>query len=136
MRTIIACLAMAACAATPTATPAERLAGCWLAPPPAAALMRWAPDSARPGVMLGVRNDPRGGEPTRFRLALGERGVELCELVSDGADPQCWAVAEGEGGSLEGGRAFIDRHGDRLTIEILGGGPSRLVFQGHQRRCG
>lgn len=97
--------------------------------------MSWAPAPEQAGVMLGVRSDPGGGAPTRFRLAPEERGVDLCELGSDGAPSRCWAVAEGEGGSLEGGRVFIDRHRDRLTIEILGGGANRLVFQGHQRRC-
>jgi hypothetical protein len=85
--------------------------------------------------MLGVRNDPRIGAPTRYRLGVRGDGQEFCELAPDGDVSQCWAVAEGEGGSLEGGRAFIDRHGDRLTIEILGGPANRLIFQGGRRRC-
>ncbi len=97
--------------------------------------MRWAPDPAQPELMLGVRNDPRGGAPTRFRLGVGGQGQEFCELGPGSAVNQCWVVAEGDGGSLEGGRAFIDRDGDRLTIEIMGGAANRLVFQGNRRRC-
>lgn len=133
MRTILACLALAACATT--LTPAERLAGCWVAQAPSPVAMNWAPDAARPDVMIGVRSDPGGGAPTRFSLGPGDRGQVLCELGLNAADQRCWAVAEGEGGSLEGGRAFIDRHGARLTIEVLGAAPSVIVFQGHKRRC-
>ncbi len=97
--------------------------------------MRWTPDPAQPEAMLGVRNDPRIGASTRYRLGDGGKGQEFCELGSNGAPTLCWAVAEGESGSLEGGRAFIDRHGDRLTIEILGGPAGLTIFQGQRREC-
>jgi hypothetical protein len=136
MRTILACLALAACVTIPAPSPAERVAGCWLSPTPSAVAMRWAPDPVQPEFMIGVRTGARGGTPSRFRLAPGAQGAEFCELSASGEPAQCWAVAEGESGSLEGGRAFIDRHGERLTIEILGATPNRLIFQGHRRGCG
>jgi hypothetical protein len=48
---------------------------------------------------------------------------------------RCWRVAEGDGGSLEGGRAFIDAHGDRLRITVLGDGPEHLIFYGRRQGC-
>jgi hypothetical protein len=44
-------------------------------------------------------------------------------------------VARGEGGSLEGGRAFIDTHGERLRIAVVGDGPERVIFQGRRDGC-
>lgn len=136
MRMTFACLALAACAIAPAPTPAARLVGCWVAQRPITLVMDWAPDPAQPEVMIGVRSDPARGESTRFSLAPSDQGPVFCELGPSDANQRCWGVAEGEGGSLEGGRAFIDRHGERLTIEILGASPSLIVFQGHSRRCG
>jgi hypothetical protein len=44
-------------------------------------------------------------------------------------------VATGNSGSLEGGRAFIDIHRDRLRIAILDGRVERVIFQGARDGC-
>jgi hypothetical protein len=44
-------------------------------------------------------------------------------------------VAQGESGSLEGGRAFIDAFSDRLRISVVGDGDERTIFQGRRDGC-
>jgi len=101
--------------------------------------MRWLPNASRPGALSGARLAYRQvGAPqaTRFSLEPSDAGWSLCELDAQGAAAtRCWAVAQGEGGSLEGGRAFIDRHGDRLRITIVGDGPERTLFHGRRDGC-
>jgi hypothetical protein len=72
---------------------------------------------------------------TRYTLEPSEQGHSLCELDASGAARICWVVARGEGGSLEGGRAFIDSYGDRLRISIVGDGPERIIFHGRRDGC-
>lgn len=133
-----ACLVLTACATPSPRGPAERLAGCWINRDAGAVTMRWLPDRARPGVMAGHKlvygqtGAPRG---TRYTLEPSETGASLCELDADGAATRCWPVAEGEGGSLEGGRAFIDAHGERLRITVIGDGADREIFQGRRDGC-
>jgi hypothetical protein len=71
----------------------------------------------------------------RYSLEPSDAGWSLCELDAAGAATRCWQVAEGEGGPLEGGRAFIDAHGDRLRISVIGDGPEQLIFSGRRSGC-
>lgn len=136
---VAACLFVAACATTATPKPpAERVAGCWINRDVGATTMRWLPDRERPGVMAGSRiiyGQTGVTRSTRYTLEPSEAGSSLCELGADGAATRCWAVAEGEGGSLEGGRAFIDAHADRMRIMIIGDGPDQIIFRGRRDGC-
>ena len=133
-------LFVAACASTAASTvsPMEQVRGCWINRDVGATTMRWLPDRNRPDVLAGAKLIYRQvGQPvsTRFTLEPSEQGHSLCELGADGAATQCWRVARGEGGSLEGGRAFIDSHGERLRIAVVGDGPERIIFQGRRDGC-
>ncbi len=140
MRKAIACLMLvAACATAPSQTPAdEQVRGCWINRDQGATTMRWLPDRNRPNVLAGSRLAyGLSGPPvsTRFTLEPSEQGHSLCELGAGGVVTECWPVARGEGGSLDGGRAFIDAHGDRLRITVAGDGPERVIFQGRRDGC-
>lgn len=139
MRVAAACLLLAACATVgPPKPPPERLAGCWINRDAAAVTMRWLPHRERPGVLTGSRlvyGQTGVSSHTRYALEPSEQGWSLCELDSAGAASRCWQVAEGEGGSLEGGRVFIDAHGDRLRIAVLGDGPEQVIFHGRRDGC-
>ncbi len=132
-------LFLAACATTSAGvSPVEQVRGCWINRDVGATTMRWLPDRNRPDVLAGSRLVYRqSGAPvsTRFTLEPSEEGHSLCELGADGAATQCWRVARGEGGSLEGGRVFIDSHGDGLRIAVVGDGPERVIFQGRRDGC-
>jgi hypothetical protein len=97
--------------------------------------MRWFADAERPGALRGDKLVYGGSAPQRERYRLEPRGEtwSLCQL--EAAGERCWQVAQGEEGSLEGGRAFIDTHGDRLRISIVGDGADRVVFQGNRDGC-
>ncbi len=127
MRILAASLVLAACATAPAPPPGARLEGCWLNRQ-AGQSMSWLPDPARAGVLNGLRSG--GGS---FVLRPSDQGWRFCELSPAGE--RCWSVAEGGGGSLEGGRVFVDGHGDRLRIELVGDGPSQVIFQGRRTRC-
>lgn len=135
MRALIACLVLAGCvAAGDSRPPPDRVAGCWANRDTGAVLMRWVSDPSNPAALIGVRttlgiNDQRS---ERFALAPEGDGWKLCRQADT---PQCWAVAQGDGGSLEGGRAFIDSGGDDLRIAVVGDGPERVIFQGRRTRC-
>lgn len=139
MRSLVAALLLAACATGAPPPPATRVAGCWINRDAGAVTMRWLANPERPGALLGARIQygQAGAERrTRFSLEPSGQGWALCELDSEAAAAtRCWQVAEGEGGSLEGGRAFIDTHGDRLRIEVIGAGPALLIFQGRRDGC-
>lgn len=139
MKRLLVCLLLAACATAPTSrTPAERVHGCWINRDAGATTMRWLPDRERAGVMTGAKLVYRqGGSPTstRYTLEPSEAGWSLCELDAAGAASRCWQVAQGEGGSLDGGRAFIDAHSDRLRITVIGDGPDQNIFQGRRDGC-
>ncbi|MEZ5960820.1 MAG: hypothetical protein R3C30_10415 [Hyphomonadaceae bacterium] len=132
-------LFVAACATTASnLSPPEQLRGCWINRDVGATTMRWLPDRERPDVLAGSRLVYRqAGAPvsTRFTLEPSEQGHSVCELGADGAATRCWRVARGEGGSLEGGRVFIDSHGERLRITVVGDGPERTIFQGRRDGC-
>jgi len=140
MRYAVACLLIvAACASTPSQrTPAEQLRGCWINRDAGATTMRWLPDRTRPEVLSGVRHVYRqSGAPavTRFTLEPSDEGSSMCELDAAGAATKCWMVARGQGGSLEGGRVFIDTQGERLRITLIGDGPERTIFHGQRDGC-
>ncbi|HYD88482.1 MAG TPA: hypothetical protein VEA80_13485 [Vitreimonas sp.] len=138
-RAVAACVFLSACAtAAEVRPPAERVAGCWINRDAGAVTMRWLPAQDRPGVMTGSRiiyGQTGVSSSTRYTLEPSEAGASLCELGAEGAATRCWAVAQGEGGSLEGGRAFIDAHGDRLRITVIGDGPEQTIFQGRRDGC-
>lgn len=139
MRAAFAFLMLAACATAGSArTPAERVVGCWINRDMVAVTMRWFPDRENPGVTLGARLAYRpAGDPvsTRYSLEPSAEGWSLCELDDTRAAKVCWQVAQGEGGSLEGGRAFIDTHSERLRITVIGDGPEQTIFAGRRDGC-
>jgi hypothetical protein len=135
MRALIACVLLAACATDASLqTPPARLAGCWVNRDAGAAIMRWLPDATRAGVLQGVKTTVgiNGQRSDRFTLEPEGEGWKLCRT---GDNATCWGVAQGDGGSLEGGRAFIDTAGDNVRITVAGDGPERLIFQGRRDSC-
>jgi hypothetical protein len=138
MRAVVSCLLLAACVtAGVQPPPPERVTGCWISREALMATMRWAPDPSRAGVMAGSRVQYGATSPTRTRYSMEQSaaGWSFCEIDSSGAASRCWLVAEGEGGSLEGGRVFIDAHGDRLNITVIGDGPEQVIFRGRRDGC-
>lgn len=136
MRAIVCLLLLAACA-TPPRPPAERVAGCWI-DDARTTIMRWLPDRERAGVLIGdltAMNAGAGESHRRYELESVTPTPRLCEMSAAGGADTCWVVAEGQGGSLEGGRAFIDAYRDRLRISILGDGPERIIFHGRRDGC-
>jgi hypothetical protein len=138
MRAVLASLLVAACAtAASDRTPPERVAGCWINRDAGVVSMRGLLDREHEFMLIGSRvNYSLMGTAMsqRYSLQASEAGWSLCEIES-GAATRCWVVAQGDGGSLEGGRAFIDAHGDRLRIAILGDGPERVIFYGQRDGC-
>ncbi len=135
MRAIAALLLLSACATT-QAAPGERLRGCWIerSNVGGAVTMRWLPDANGElrGDLLRYSTSGASGRE-RYALRLREGGYVLCQL---GPTETCWAVAQGEGGSLEGGRAFIDSYGgDRVRISVIDERGQRVIFQGDRDGC-
>ena len=135
----VSLLFVAACATAPSDVPPDQqLRGCWINRDVGATTMRWLPDRTRPDVLAGARLQYRQtGAPvsTRYTLEPSEQGHSMCELDAQGAATKCWRVARGEGGTLEGGRVFIDNHGERLRIAVVGDGPEQVIFQGNRDGC-
>lgn len=133
-----AALLLAACATTVAdRPPPERVAGCWINRDAGASTMRWLPDRSRPEALAGslvVYGQTGVASNRRFSLEPSGDGWSLCELDA-GAATRCWQVAQGQGGSLEGGRVFIDAHGDRLRIAVIGDGPEQVIFHGRRDGC-
>jgi hypothetical protein len=133
-------LFVAGCASTPSElAPADQLRGCWInRNAGGVTTMRWLPDRTRPEVLAGARliyRQTGSPTPTRYALEPSDEGASFCELDTTGAATRCWIVARGEGGSLEGGRVFIDTVGERLRITVIGDGPEREIFQGRRDGC-
>jgi hypothetical protein len=138
MKRLWPCLAtlLIGCVTTSAPPPPERVAGCWISGSVDAMTLNWTPDQQTPGSLTGVRRhvrDTTGQETQSYRLTPAEGGWQLCDEAAGG---RCWRVAEGDEGSLEGGRAFIDQHGDRLRIAVLGDGPEQVIFVGRRQTCG
>lgn len=135
MRALVLCLALSACATVETpAPPNERVAGCWINRDAGAVTMRWLPDRGGSGALVGskVAYGVAGNRLERYTLAQSAEGWRLCQTAPEQA---CWAVAEGDMGSLEGGRAFIDATGESLRIAVIGAGAERVIFQGRRDGC-
>jgi len=138
MRALFALLLTAACATTLAGEPGERVAGCWIARDASggATTMRWLPDQQRPGALRGDKLVYAAGGATQnetYRLEPNAAGWTLCQI--EAAGERCWQVAHGDEGSLEGGRAFIDEHEERLRITVVGDGQDRVIFQGARDGC-
>jgi hypothetical protein len=139
MRILLALVLTAACATVSGGSPAARAAGCWIDRDGAggATTMRWLTDVTRPGALSGEKavTNGNGAVSARERYRLEPRGETwaLCQIETAGE--RCWQVAEGEEGSLEGGRAFLDAHHDMLRISIMGDGDDRILFQGLRDGC-
>lgn len=138
MRAVAACLMVAACA-TASSPPPQRVAGCWIGASSEASTvtMRWLHDAERPGVLVGhlLEYDGESGQPRsqRFTLEPAADGWRMCAHWQP--EPLCRRVAEGEGGTLEGGRVFIDAHDERLRISMATGGLEEVIFEGRRDGC-
>jgi hypothetical protein len=136
MRSLAAALLLAGCV-TANAPP-DHIEGCWIERTArgGAATMRWFPDNERPEVIVGHYLSYPGSDTRRtYTLApIGDGNWNFCFVQSSG-EQRCWAVARGQGGSLQGGRAFIDIHGERIRIAIIDGSVERVVFQGVRDGC-
>lgn len=138
MRVLPALVAVAGCATASMSSPAQRVAGCWIAREDAGAAttMRWLTDAARPGALAGetLVYGPQGAtQVERYRLEPRGENWALCQIESAGE--RCWQVAQDEEGSLEGGRAFIDSHREALRISVVGDGSERVIFEGQRDGC-
>lgn len=139
MRSLAVSVLMLAACATQVSRPPERIAGCWIersAVSLGVSTMRWFPDPNHPEVLIGdYLSYPVVGppQPRIYTLTRGEPW-RFCHVGRTGGD-QCWDVAQGDSGSLEGGRAFIDLHNERLRIAILDGRIERVIFQGARDGC-
>lgn len=134
MRAVVLSLAVAACATVDTTPPNERVAGCWINRDAGAVTMRWLPDRTGSGVLVGSKITYGVGSNRleRYTLAQTAEGWQLCQTAPE---QDCWLVAQGDMGSLEGGRAFIDAAGDGLHISVVGDGADRTIFQGRRDGC-
>jgi hypothetical protein len=138
MRALATLVLVAACATTAGVSASERVRGCWVSRDDAggAVTMRWLPDPTQPGVLRGDKLGYGPGGATHnetYRLEPRGDTSALCQVLEEGE--RCWVVASGEGGSLEGGRAFIDVHQERLRVSVIGDGPDRVVFEGDRDGC-
>jgi hypothetical protein len=136
MRALIACVVLTACATGSGLPPPDRVAGCWINRDAGAARMRWS-ETPNAGIFQGSKTafGIAGANATEhFTLDTVEGIWRLCRVEAGDAN-HCWGVAQGEGGSLVGGRAFIDRSGDTLRIAVIGDGPERVIFQGNRETC-
>jgi hypothetical protein len=130
---MIGALVLAACATGSSLTPAQRLAGCWINRDAGAARMFWS--ESADGGLVGTKTTfgIAGANMTeRYTLAPADEGWRLCRVD---AEAKCWAVAQGDGGSLTGGRVFIDGGSDYIRVAVIGDGPERVIFQGRHEAC-
>jgi hypothetical protein len=138
MRAALFALALAACATSPpSAENFARLNGCWgHSTSNQTERMTWRENA---GAFEGALETATGGtsgvvRQSSFTLSQSEAGWRLCEASAEGAP--CWLVAHESTGSLEGGRAFIDRFGDRLRIGVIAAdGAERKIFEGERQAC-
>ena len=137
MRSLALCLMLAACATSPPPSPGARVAGCWIARGEIlTTALRWRADLEQPGRLRGeLTQTGSGANGARYALAPRGQSWAFCQLDAAGAEGACWQVAEGRGGSLEGGRAFIDAHRDRLRIAVVSAEGERLIFDGQRDGC-
>jgi hypothetical protein len=139
MRALLAAVLVASCATTVVPPPPERLEGCWIdrKADNTATTMRWLADLENPGALRGERMTYTaagvGADRGSYTLRPEGEGWTFCQAYDPA--PRCWVVAEGESGSLEGGRVFIDAAYDRLRISIFDNSSERIIFQGERDGC-
>jgi hypothetical protein len=139
MRALLAAVLVASCATTVVPPPPDRLAGCWIdrKADNTATTMRWLADLENPGALRGERMTYTaagvGADRGSYTLRPEGEGWTFCQAYDPA--PRCWRVAEGESGSLEGGRVFIDAAYDRLRISIFDDSSERIIFQGARDGC-
>ena len=134
MRAIALALLLMGCATAQSGPPSDRLAGCWAdTTQGGVSTLRWRPDPE--GRLLGeLRETPVNGAPWTGNFILRQAG-EIWQVCDVSGQP-CWTVAETREGSMEGGRAFIDRYRDRLHFSIVGAdGRSVARFVGESAPC-
>jgi hypothetical protein len=137
MRAFIALVFLSGCATLFEEPPPQRVAGCWIERTGSAAVtMRWLPSAERPGFLRGdwlrYENTSAATEAQTYTLEARGEDWALCRA---GEPATCWGVAAGRGGSLEGGRAFIDQYGERLRISVIDGSGESEVFDGVRDGC-
>ncbi len=139
MRAFAVLLLLSACVTAIPAprSPAERVAGCWIDRAGANTVtMRWLPE-ARPGVLAGnlleYAPDAAQNRTARYTLEPREGHQVMCSHWQP--EPICWKVAEGEEGSLEGGRVFIDASDEGLRIAVFSAGVEDVIFEGRRDGC-
>lgn len=138
MRSILAAFLVVACATTPIEPPDQKVAGCWIdRGQNRTVTMRWLrSDEGLRGDLLEYGRTGNVGRRAHYSLAQEGQAWELCERLDMGMPGRCWQVAEGESGSLEGGRIFIDRHREELRIAVVGGpDDSEVIFDGDVDGC-
>jgi hypothetical protein len=139
MRFAAVLLFLSACATASAPAPPERLAGCWIdrESDDLTTTMRWLPDRARPDVLEGnlleYSRNTSENRSSRYTLEPREDHHVMCSHWQE--EPVCWKVAEGEEGSLEGGRVFIDAGEQRLRIAVLSDGVEDVIFEGQRDGC-
>lgn len=137
MRAAVLSVVLVLAGCVTAAAPTERVAGCWISRDGATTTtMRWLPDRENSGVLRGDRliyapnAEPRA---TSYTLAPDGNAHSFC---TTGDNPRCWRVAAGASGSLQGGRAFVDAHGERLRISVVSDtGGERVIFNGRRDGC-
>jgi hypothetical protein len=137
MRAAVLSLLLVLAGCVTASAPNERVAGCWISRDgETTTTMRWLPnrdggDTLRGDRLIYAPNaEPRA---TSYTLGPGPNGVAFC---TTGDTARCWRVAAGASGSLQGGRAFIDAHGERLRISVVNDtGGERVVFNGRRDGC-
>ena len=140
MRVLVMALFAAACASAPTPPANERVAGCWIdRGQNRTVTMRWL-RGGEPGILNGqlLEYGMTGAISRRASYTLAPRDGRwtLCEVGAVREESQCYAVAEGDTGSLEGGRVFIDSHREELRIAVVGANGAReVLFDGRRDGC-
>lgn len=140
MRAAFIAIFLAACATTPPTIEslARDVAGCWINRASGqVSRMNWQADTSGglAGELVEYAEGAAVSTRTRYTLSPAQNGWRLCDV--DVAGQPCWQVAQGNTGSLEGGRAFIDRFGDRLRIGVVAAdGAERNIFEGLRAGCG
>ncbi len=139
MRLAVAFVLLAACATAAPASPPARVAGCWIDRDAdgVTTTMRWLPNRSAPGAIEGqLLAYPVDGAPNRHaRYTLEPREAHFVMCSHWQQEPICWKVAEGEGGSLDGGRVFIDAGEETLRIAVLSDGVEDVIFDGRRDGC-
>ncbi|MDX2276987.1 MAG: hypothetical protein NW206_16170 [Hyphomonadaceae bacterium] len=136
MRPVLLAITLSACASVPQTAENFRLAGCWAnRSQPQIQSMVWRENAgALEGELVAFAEGEPASVRNAFTLTQTADGWRLCEPTAEGQP--CWLVAHGSTGSLEGGRAFIDRFSDRLRIGVVAAdGGERKIFEGVREDC-